>query len=207
MNTFATHAFAAIFILIALASLALHIRHTRERKWLFLAGPVGSIASAVSLTSSARFAGLLNAGDTEKSLKEKLEGMYFGIDKDTWQIVVEKDERHQLATMTYSEDRKGEQKWRSGKQNHRMSVVSVASLNSPSVVGTMQHPTTVAAEEITSGRRPSSVATPLTGTFSMQPASPSPYNPQASVIYSPPIGQPAARNSVTATTYQDPYTR
>jgi hypothetical protein len=59
---------------------------------LFLAGSPGSIASAVSLTSSARFGALLNAGDNPAHLGAKLKGMKFGVDKDSWQIIVEKDD-------------------------------------------------------------------------------------------------------------------
>lgn len=187
MNSLATHAFAAVFILIGVASLVLHIRHTRERQWLFLAGPVGSIASAVSLTSSARFAGLLNAGDTEETLNQKLEGMYFGIDKDTWQIVVEKDERQQLmttvdtGTSTPGEDE--EKKMENGKMDHRVSVFGINTPSSPTVVGTMQHPTALIAEEIANSR------SPRNGSFNIPPPSPSPYNPtqQNPRIYSPDV--------------------
>lgn len=206
MNSVATHAFAATFLLIAFASLALHIRHAYERQRLFLAGPVGSIASAVSLTSSARFAGLLNAGDTEKALKEKLEGMYFGIDKDTGQIVVERDTQNYLDTALYSGDIKEEMNLKKGKNQNADSTESVASVNTGTVVGTMQHPTALAIEESRQGRGYSTVNTPVMGAFSAQQLAFPPYDGKMSGVYTPP-GRSLSVHSASLLLYQDPYTR
>jgi hypothetical protein len=205
MNPIATHAFAATFLFIAFASLALHIRHAYERKRLFLAGPVGSIASAVSLTSSARFAGLLNAGDTEKALKEKLDGMYFGIDKETWQIIVERDTQHYLDTAFYPDDVKGELDLGKGKRRQTNSTASMTSASTGTVVGTKQHPTAVAIEE-TIGKRYSTINTPVMGTFSAQQLASSPYDRKMSGVYSPP-GRSPSLHSASLLVYQDPYTR
>jgi hypothetical protein len=203
MNTVATHIFAATFLFIALASLALHIHHAYERKRLFLAGPVGSIASAVSLTSSARFAGLLNAGDTEKALKEKLEGMYFGIDKETWQIVVERDAQNDLETALYPGDVKGESDLWKGKKQRTDSTASLISANA--VVGTMQHPTALAIEETRFGRRYTTVNTPVTGIFSADTMASFPYGRKLSGVYTPP-GRSLSLHS-SSLVYQDPYSR
>ena len=91
MDKLSTHALAALLIFMAVSMSILQWVHRKERRRLFLAGPPGSIASDVSLTSSAKFGLLLNAGDTQKDMRRKLQGMRFGIERATGQIIVEKE--------------------------------------------------------------------------------------------------------------------
>jgi hypothetical protein len=203
MNAVATHVFSATFLFIAFASLALQIRHAYQRKRLFLAGPVGSIASAVSLTSSARFAGLLNAGDTERVLKEKLEGMYFGIDKETWQIVVERDTQDDL-DRHYPGDIKGDLNWEKGKR-HTNSMASVTSVSTGTVVGTMQHPTALAIEENILGRN-TTFSIPVMSTSPAPLLASPPYDREIPGVYTP-LGHSFSMHSASSLLYQNPYTR
>ena len=91
MDKLASHVLAILLIFLAISIAILQWIHRKERSRLYLAGPPGSIASDVSMTSSAKFGLLLNAGDTEEDLARKLQGMRFGIEHSTGQIIVEKE--------------------------------------------------------------------------------------------------------------------
>jgi len=91
MDKLSTHTLATLLIFIAISMSILQLVHRKARSQLYLAGPPGSIASDVSMTSSAKFGLLLNAGDTEMDLARKLQGMRFGIEHSTGQIIVEKE--------------------------------------------------------------------------------------------------------------------
>lgn len=98
LDPYAVHALAALFCAVSLLAVYFHIFHARDRSNLFLAGPVGSIASTVSLTSRARFGEELAATDTEADLARKVKGLRFGIDEETRQIVVDgEDAEHTRA--------------------------------------------------------------------------------------------------------------
>lgn len=91
VDRLACHVLATLLVFIAISISILQWIHRKERSRLFLAGPPGSIASDVSLTSSAKFGLLLNAGDTDEDMARKLQGMRFGIEHSTGQIIVEKE--------------------------------------------------------------------------------------------------------------------
>lgn len=91
IDPFACHVLVALILFTAISMSIIQYLHRRDRSQLFLAGPTGSIASDVSLTSSAKFGLLLNAGDTEEDLERKLHGMRFGIERATGQIIVESE--------------------------------------------------------------------------------------------------------------------
>jgi len=92
MDRFSSHVLAVLIIFIALSMAILQYVHRKERNKLYLAGPPGSIASDVSMTSSAKFGLLLNAGDTDKDMERKLRDMRFGIEHSTGQIIVERED-------------------------------------------------------------------------------------------------------------------
>ena len=105
MDKLATHIMAALLLFVAFSMAALQYIHRKKRSRLFLAGPVGSIASDVSLTSSAKFGLLLNAGDTQRDLERKLGGMRFGIEHSTGQIIVEREDRNSMMTLVQEDGR------------------------------------------------------------------------------------------------------
>ena len=92
------HSLVALLILTILLTAVIHIHHYRLRRKLFLSTAPGTIGSAVSLTSQARFGALLNATDSRHDMSRKLKGLRFGNDPNTWQIIVEgeKAEKAQL---------------------------------------------------------------------------------------------------------------
>ena len=92
MDSFSSHVLAALITFLALSMSILQYVHRKKRDKLYLAGPPGSIASDVSLTSSAKFGLLLNARDTDKDMGRKLRGMRFGIEHSTGQIIVETED-------------------------------------------------------------------------------------------------------------------
>jgi hypothetical protein len=92
MDQLACHVLSALLFAVATFMAILQFIHRKNRSRLYLAGPPGSIASDVSLTSSAKFGLLLNAGDTDQDLERKLQGMRFGIEHSTGQIIVESED-------------------------------------------------------------------------------------------------------------------
>jgi len=104
MDYLSSHVFAALITFLALSMAILQYVHRKERDKLYLAGPPGSIASDVSLTSSAKFGLLLNAGDTEKDMEHKLQGMRFGIEHSTGKIIVESEDGGNTALRYVPED-------------------------------------------------------------------------------------------------------
>lgn len=62
-------------------------RHTRRNLWL--TSPPGSIAAIVSLTSRSGFGELLVPYDDVKSMKEKLSGLRFRLDRRTGAILAD----------------------------------------------------------------------------------------------------------------------
>ena len=113
MDRLATHVLATLLIFVALAMATLQYVHRKDRNQLFLAGPPGSIASDVSMTSSAKFGLLLNAGDTEEDLERKLHGMRFGIEHSTGQIIVEREDMNSTAGYVKEEMRRAQEGVRS----------------------------------------------------------------------------------------------
>ena len=109
MDKFATHVLATLLIFVAICMAILQYVHRKERNRLFLAGPPGSIASDVSMTSSAKFGLLLNAGDTEEDMERKLQGMRFGIEHSTGQIIVESEDRESTARYVKEEMRRAQE--------------------------------------------------------------------------------------------------
>lgn len=85
------HALAATLVLIALAGLAVQILHSRARRELYLTSFPGTIASIVSLTSRSGFGDLLVPYDTDTTLKKKLEGIRFRLDKRTGAVLADDD--------------------------------------------------------------------------------------------------------------------
>jgi hypothetical protein len=106
VDRLAAHVLATLLIAAAVTMAILQYVHRKDRRRLYLAGPPGSIASDVSMTSSARFGLLLNAGDNEKDLERKLHGMRFGIEHSTGQIIVEREDGSDLARFVEEERRR-----------------------------------------------------------------------------------------------------
>lgn len=113
MDRLATHVLATLLIFVAIAMSVLQYIHRKDRSRLFLAGPPGSIASDVSMTSSAKFGLLLNAGDTEEDLERKLHGMRFGIEHSTGQIIVEREDMNSTTGYIEEEMRRAQEGVRS----------------------------------------------------------------------------------------------
>ena len=123
VNRFATHVLAILLISTAIAMASLQYAHRKDRSRLYLAGPPGSIASDVSMTSSAKFGLLLNAGDTDKDMERKLQGMRFGIEHSTGQIIVEREDGSSLARYIEEERRRAKQDVRY-QEDVRVSLLS-----------------------------------------------------------------------------------
>lgn len=123
VNRFATHVLAILLISTAICMASLQYVHRKDRSRLYLAGPPGSIASDVSMTSSAKFGLLLNAGDTEKDLERKLQGMRFGIEHSTGQIIVEREDGSSLARYVEEERRRAKESMGS-HEDIRLSLLS-----------------------------------------------------------------------------------
>ncbi|KAG8812937.1 hypothetical protein FRC17_001743, partial [Serendipita sp. 399] len=75
LDPYTAHTFAAAFIITSVVAIGFYISHTRSRKNLYLAGPVGTIASTISLTNRSKFGDHLTAFDTEEDMAKKLEGL------------------------------------------------------------------------------------------------------------------------------------
>ncbi|PVG03762.1 hypothetical protein CPB86DRAFT_778862, partial [Serendipita vermifera] len=86
LDPYITHIFAGVFAFTALLAAIFAVVHARKRRALYLAGPVGTIASAISLTNRSRFGEQLTPLDTEEDMEKKLGGLKFGFNKSTWQI-------------------------------------------------------------------------------------------------------------------------
>ena len=109
MDKFASHTLASLLIFVAIYLSILQYAHRKQRSRLFLAGPTGSIAFNVSMTSSAKFGLLLNAGDTEADLERKLQGMRFGIEHSTGQVIVEREDKNHIAGYVKEEMRRAQE--------------------------------------------------------------------------------------------------
>jgi hypothetical protein len=86
LDPYITHTFAAVFLFTAFIATVFGLVHARKRRNLYLAGPIGTIASTISLTNRSRFGQQLTPLDTEEDMANKLKGLKFGFNKQTWQI-------------------------------------------------------------------------------------------------------------------------
>jgi len=204
MDKLATHVLATLLITSAVAMAILQYVHRKDRNRLYLAGPPGSIASDVSLTSSAKFGLLLNAGDTEMDMERKLQGMRFGIEHSTGQIIVEREDGNRLARYVEEDRRRA----REDLKYHRGDDVRASLLANEkgrdSFVGLRaQDP----ESQVKNGSRQSVVGSiaPLLGSpspsasFSQTKFSPS---PQTVVFSPPPSGPPTASSPLASSTAQ-----
>jgi len=71
------HALAGVLIAMAVLGIMSQRTHAKLRKDLYLAGPPGTIASALTLTTNAGFFSHLNSRDDPASIERKLEGLRF----------------------------------------------------------------------------------------------------------------------------------
>lgn len=85
------HALAAVLLVIGIIGITVHVIHYRQRRNLRLTSPPGSIAAVVSLTSRSGFGDLLVPYDDERSIKQKLSGLRFRLDRRTGAILAEDD--------------------------------------------------------------------------------------------------------------------
>lgn len=92
LSPVAAHSFSAGLVLIAVLALMVHFAHARARRDTWLSADPATIAFALSMTSHSKFPTLLNAGDTDDVLSQKLKHMKFGISRRTWQVVAEDGE-------------------------------------------------------------------------------------------------------------------
>ena len=77
---------------IGLIGLFVHFSHRRARRALWLTSRPGSIAAIVSLTNRSGFGDLLVPYDDEDSIKRKLVGLTFRLDRRTGAIVADDEE-------------------------------------------------------------------------------------------------------------------
>ncbi|KII84757.1 hypothetical protein PLICRDRAFT_94907 [Plicaturopsis crispa FD-325 SS-3] len=83
------HALAVVLFLIGIVGIVVHFIHSRARRNLYLTSPPGSIAAIVSLTSRSGFGDLLLPYDDEETLRRKLSGLRFRLDRRTGAIVAD----------------------------------------------------------------------------------------------------------------------
>lgn len=86
------HILAITLILTGIVGIFIQLISRQQRKQLLLAAPPGSIASAIALTSRSGFGVCLVPYDDELSLKEKLDGLRFRLDKRTGAILADEIE-------------------------------------------------------------------------------------------------------------------
>lgn len=87
------HFLAITLILTGFIGIFIQVISRNQRKQLLLAVPPGSIASIIALTSRSGFGELLLPYDDELTLKKKLGGLRFRLDKRTGAIVADEFER------------------------------------------------------------------------------------------------------------------
>jgi len=92
IDQIAGHSLAALMFFIGVVGLLVHLAHRHARRNLWLTSPPGSIASIVSLTSRSGFGELLVPYDDEESIKRKLAGLRFRIDRRTGAILAEEED-------------------------------------------------------------------------------------------------------------------
>ncbi|TDL20468.1 hypothetical protein BD410DRAFT_805027 [Rickenella mellea] len=91
VEALATYGLAAILFTVGLSGLALVAWFRHERKRIYLHAFPGSIAATLALTSRSGFGELLIPYDTEYSMKTKLDGLRFSLDKRTGAIIADDD--------------------------------------------------------------------------------------------------------------------
>ena len=77
-----------------LVGVVLQLIHRPHRRKLFLATPPGTIAAVVSLTARSGFGELLLPYDNEETIRRKLSGLHFKLDRSTGAILADNDEMH-----------------------------------------------------------------------------------------------------------------
>ncbi|EIN06901.1 hypothetical protein PUNSTDRAFT_54242 [Punctularia strigosozonata HHB-11173 SS5] len=126
MNELAAHGLAAALGLIGIIGIVVHILHRRARMGLHLTAPPGSIAAIVSLTSRSGFGDLLLPYDDVDTIRHKLDGLRFRLDKRTGAIVAEEgDDDDDEAVGTRGRRKSGMPRLRTaGSDDMRMSLLA-----------------------------------------------------------------------------------
>ncbi|KAG8989850.1 hypothetical protein FRB94_013959 [Tulasnella sp. JGI-2019a] len=88
----AAHAFTGLLVLIASLSAIVHYFHARARKDVYMSADPSTVAGVVTMTSESQWIKILQAGDDDKAIAQKLAGRRFGISRRTWQIVADGEE-------------------------------------------------------------------------------------------------------------------
>ena len=99
-----THILSAILILTGLIGAVLQIINWQTRYKLLLAGPIGTLASAIALASRSGFGERLNPHDDELTMEKKLDDLRFGLDNRTGAIIAYEVESKKLQSEDLAND-------------------------------------------------------------------------------------------------------
>jgi hypothetical protein len=151
----AGHGLAAALAITGAIGIVVHILHRRARHGLHLTSPPGSIAAIVSLTSRSGFGDLLLPYDDVPSMRRKLDGLRFTLDRRTGAIIADESDNYDNAP---PQRKPGVTRLRSaGSDDMRMSLLAPTTVTGAVVGAGQRHERTPTMVEDTYGQSTTSL--------------------------------------------------